>query len=203
MNIKAIIFDADGVVINSPGYFSVQYEKEFGVSNDVMLPFFKGIFQEAVVGKADLKELLVPEIGKWKWEGTIDELLTWWFKAEHYVDERIVKEIQRLQAKDIKCCLGTKQEKYRAAYIRKDMGFEKIFDELYISCDMGCKKPEREFFEFIQNDLAKKYSVKPEEIMLWDNKRENITASKKLGWQSHLYDGFENMQKIISKLTTS
>ena len=41
MEVKAIIFDADGVVINSSGYFSVQYEKEFGVSNDVMAPFLR------------------------------------------------------------------------------------------------------------------------------------------------------------------
>ncbi len=200
MNIKAIIFDADGVVINSPGYFSVQYEKEFGVSNDVMVPFFKGIFQEAVVGKADLKKLLAPEIKKWKWKGTTDELLAWWFKAEHYVDERIVKEIRRLQKEGILCCLGTKQEKYRAAYIRKDMGFEKIFDELYISCEMGCKKPEEKFFRIIQEDLAKKFSIKAEEIMLWDNKEENVAASKKLGWQSYLYKNFDNFQKIILQI---
>lgn len=200
MNIKAIIFDADGVVINSPGYFSVQYEKEFGVSNDIMVPFFRGIFQEAVMGKADLKELLVPEIEKWKWKGTIDELLAWWFKSEHYIDERIVKEIRRLQEKGIKCCLGTKQEKYRAAYIRKEMGFEKIFDDLYISCEMGCKKPMPEFFEYIQNDLAKKFSIRAQEIMLWDNKQENIAASKEMGWQSYLYKDFKDFHKIISQL---
>jgi hypothetical protein len=37
MAIKAVVFDADGVVINSPGYFSVQYEKKFGVPNDVLI----------------------------------------------------------------------------------------------------------------------------------------------------------------------
>jgi len=200
MAIKAVIFDADGVVINSPGYFSVQYEKEFGVLNDTMLPFFKGIFQEAVVGKADLKEILKPVLSDWGWRGSVDELLRWWFKAEHYVDERLVKEIQRLQKKNIKCCLGTKQEKYRAEYIRKEMGLESVFDEFYISCDMGCKKPEEKFFKIIQDDLAEKYSIKPEEIMFWDNKEENITASKKLDWQSHLYDSFDDFEKIISQI---
>lgn len=200
MDIKAIIFDADGVVINSPGYFSVQYSKAFGISNDSMLPFFKGIFQECVLGKADLKEILPSVLKDWQWKGTINELLEWWFKSEHYVDARIVKEIQRLQKKGIKCCLGTKQEKYRAEYIRKDMGFEKIFDELYISCDMGCKKPDKRFFEFIHNDLAKKMSLRNEEIMIWDNKEENIAVTEKMGWQSYLYDNFDNFQKKISQL---
>lgn len=200
MDIKAIIFDADGVVINSPGYFSVQYSKAFGISNESMLPFFKGIFQECVLGKADLKEILPLVLKDWKWKGTVDELLDWWFKSEHYVDKRIVKEIRRLQKKGMECCLGTKQEKYRAKYIRKNMEFEKIFDELYISCDMGYKKPDKRFFEFIYNELAKKFPIRNEEIMIWDNKEENIAVTKDMGWQSHLYDNFDNFQKIISQL---
>ncbi len=200
MNIKAIIFDADGVVINSPEYFSVQYSKEFGIYNESMVPFFKGIFQECVVGKRDLKEILQPILEDWKWNGTVDELLVWWFKSEHYIDQRIIGEIKRLQGKGVKCCLGTKQEKYRAEYIRKKMGFEKIFDELYISCDMGYKKPDKKFFEFIFNDLASKMPIRKEEIMLWDNKEENIAAARELGWQGYLYDSFDNFQKVISKI---
>lgn len=200
MDIKVVIFDADGVVINSPGYFSVQYSKEFGVPTESMTPFFKGIFQEAVVGKADLKEILKPVLEDWQWKGSVDELLDWWFKSEHYIDERIVKEIRRLRKNGIKCCLATKQEKYRARYIRKNMGFENIFDELYISCDMGCKKSEKKFFEMIYNDLAKKMPLRNEEIMLWDNKEENIAMAKKLGWQSYLYNGFDDFQKIIFQL---
>jgi putative hydrolase of the HAD superfamily len=198
---KVIIFDADGVVINSPAYFSVQYAKEFGIEHDeIMLPFFLGIFEEAKLGKVDLKEILQPVMKDWKWKGSVDELLDWWFKSEHHIDERIVKEIRRLQEKGIKCCLGTKQEKYRAEYIRKVMGFEKIFDELYISCEMGVKKPDRRFFEIIQNDLAEKYSVKPEEIMIWDNKEENVSAARESGWQGYLYTNFSDFSHLISKI---
>jgi putative hydrolase of the HAD superfamily len=198
MSIKAVVFDADGVVINSPDYFSVQYQKKFGVSNDVMLPFFKGKFQDCLVGKADLKEELMPLLADWCWPGTVDELLRYWFKAEHYIDKRMVKEIETLRKRGIKCYLGTKQEKYRTEYIRKDMGFDKIFDKIYSSAEIGHKKPDKQFFEFIISDLKKNEGILPEEIMFWDDEEINIISARDLGWQGFLYNNFEDFQKVIS-----
>lgn len=200
MSIKAVVFDADGVVINSPGYFSVQYEKEFGVPNEILLPFFKGKFQDCVVGKADLKEELKLLLGDWKWQGTVEELLQYWFKAEHYIDERMTAEIARLRKKGIKCYLGTKQEKYRTEYIRKNMGFGEIFDGIYSSCEMGCKKPDKKFFEIISDDLKRESGIEPNEIMYWDNDEANVNSAKELGWQSYFYKNFEKFEKIISKI---
>lgn len=194
MKIKAIVFDADGVVINSPNYWSVQYEKEFGVSNDIIQPFFKNKFQECLVGKADLKEELNSILNDWQWKGSVDGLLEYWFRAEHFIDEKIIKEIEKLKDSGIKCSLGALQEKYRAEYIRKNMGFDKIFDKTYFSCDIGYKKPEKEFFEFIQNDL----SLKPEEIMFWDDKKSNIDSAKEMGWQAYHYTDFEEFKNIVN-----
>ena len=200
MNIKVVVFDADGVVINSPDYFSVQYQKEFGVSNDVMLPFFKGRFNDCLIGKADLKEELKSLLNDWKWQGTVDELLDYWFKAEHYIDERIVAEIERLRKNGIKCYLGTKQEKHRTHYLKKDMGFNEIFDKIYSSAEIGFKKPDKKFFEFIYDDLNKTGGIRPEEIMFWDDEEININSAKELGWQGYLYTNFEEFHKIISQI---
>lgn len=200
MNIKAVVFDADGVVINSPGYFSDQYEKDFGVSGDVMLPFFKGRFQDCLVGKADLKEELKPLLESWQWNGSIDELLDYWFKAEHYIDERIVAEIEKLQKMGVKCYLGTRQEKYRNEYIKNEMGFGKIFDGIYSSADMGCKKPEREFFEVVATDLEKKEGIKSEETVFWDDDEFNVAAAKDFGWRAYFYSNFDDFYKTMSQL---
>lgn len=43
MKIEVVLFDTDGVVVNG-GMWSVPYQEKFGVSNDEMLPFFKGVF---------------------------------------------------------------------------------------------------------------------------------------------------------------
>jgi putative hydrolase of the HAD superfamily len=200
MNIKVIVFDADGVVINSPGYFSLQYQKDFGVSNDVMLPFFKGVFQDCLVGKADLREELKKVLDDWKWKGTIDELLDYWFKSEHHIDDRVLREIKNLQSKGIKCYIGTKQEKYRTEYMKKEMGFEEIFDGIYSSAYVGYKKPDERFYEEISKDLKNKEGIRVEEIMFFDDEKENVDAANKFGWQAYLYKNFNNFQEKINQI---
>lgn len=200
MDIKAIVFDADGVVINSPDYFSIQYEKELGVSNDIIQPFFKGRFRDCVVGKADLKEELALLLDDWEWKGSPESLMKYWFKAEHYIDERVVNEIKMLKQRGIKCYLGTQQEKYRMEYIKKEMGFKKIFDKSYSSCDIGYEKSEKQFFEYIFDDLNRNKTIKPEEIMFWDDKQSIVNVAKESGWQGYLYANFDDFHKIISQI---
>jgi putative hydrolase of the HAD superfamily len=193
MKIKAVVFDADGVVINSPGCFSAQYQKEFGISNDVMLPFFKGRFQDCLVGKADLKEELKPLLKEWEWKGTVDELLDYWFKSEHYIDDNIIGEIKKLRELGVKCYLGTKQEKYRTEYIKKDMGFDNFFDGIYSSVD-GYSKNDKNFYRIISQDLYEKENINSQEIMFWDDDQENVDVASECGWNAFFYTSFDEFQ---------
>lgn len=68
MDKHVILFDADGVVIRSE-MFSNHYQRTRGLLPDDMLPFYKGIFQECLTGKADLKEVIAPWLKTWHWEG--------------------------------------------------------------------------------------------------------------------------------------
>lgn len=136
-NIKCVIFDADGMVIDSE-VFSAQLEKDYGIPNDIILHFLKGPFQECIVGKADLKKEIKPFIKKAGWKNSVDELLGYWFKVQHKLDDRIIKEIKKLREKGVRCYLASNQEKYRAEYIRKNMGLENIF-ELIINGEEAIK----------------------------------------------------------------
>lgn len=99
MRIKAVLFDTGGVVVNG-GSFSEQYQKKFGVSNDKMLPFFKGIFRDCLIGKVDLKEAVQPFLSDWKWSGNADDFLKLWFEMDHNIDQRIVEVVSELQSKE-------------------------------------------------------------------------------------------------------
>ena len=194
--IKCVLFDADGVIVNAE-MFSVQYQREHGITNEEMLPFYTGVFQECLIGKADLKEVIEKWLIKWKWEGTIDEFLEAWFKAEHKIDERIIEVIKSLQAEGIKCFLITNQEEHRTQYMKKQMGFEKIFDGIFSSAEIGYKKPEKEFYEYILNNLKNKHKVSSEEIIFFDDEQENVDGAKILGIGAYLYEGFKEFKKII------
>ena len=199
MAIKCILFDADGVVINSD-MFSVPYQKEHDISDDDMLPFFEGEFQNCIVGKADLIELVKPWLPKWKWKGSVDEFLQFWFKAEHKIDERVVKIIKKLRKKGIKCYLVTNQEKYRTQYMKYHMGFEELFEHVFSSADIGHKKPEKEFYEFVLNEIKNEHKIFPYEIMFFDDSKGHVKSAKRLDIHAYHYENFEDFKKLINPL---
>jgi len=194
--IKSMLFDADGVVVDAK-MFSIQYQKEHDVSNDEMLPFFKGDFQKCVVGQSDLMDEIEPWLTKWKWDGTAEEFLQYWFTAEHSVDEQVVEIIKELKENGIKCYLATNQEKYRAQYLEKQMGFGTLFDDMFLSSNIGHKKPERAYYEFILNEMKNKHNIEPQEIMFFDDAQENVDVAKELGIDSYFYKDFEEFQGVI------
>ena len=76
--IRAILFDADGVVINTTERFSSYLEREYGISTKLTAPFFLGRFQDYIVGKADLKEEINKYLLSWGWKKSVDDFLRYW-----------------------------------------------------------------------------------------------------------------------------
>ena len=64
---KAILFDADGVVIKArTQYFSVRFAEQYGISAEKeMMPFFRNDMREAFVDKVDIKDSLAKYLPKW------------------------------------------------------------------------------------------------------------------------------------------
>lgn len=195
MNKKVILFDADGVTIHSE-MFGVYYQRTNNISPDEMLPFYRGIFQECLIGKADLKEVIAPWLVKWKWDGSVDTFLLQWFQYEHNIDQRVVTLIRALQKNDVSCYLATNQEKYRTEYMRNEMEFGKIFDGIFSSAEIGSKKPQKEFYECILHTLG----VEKDTILYADDTASHVDGAKLVGIEGYLYTGFEDFYEYVKPL---
>jgi len=184
--IRAILFDVDGVLINGPG-FHKKLNLEFGISNSQMQDFFKSEFKDCLVGKSDIKEVLPSYLKLWGWPFCVNDFLNYWHKIESAVDTDLTSYIKVIKSNGIKCYLATNQEINRANYLINELGFSKIFDKIYVSADIGYKKPSLEFFSHIINDLN---GLGINEILYWDDSNENIEAALKLGINAELYTNF-------------
>ena len=199
MPIRCVLFDVDGVIIQSP-LFSEVYERRYGVASEKFEPFFRDEFHRCLVDEGDLTEMLKPWLPHWKWDGSVDAFLQFWFEAEQHIDEGIMSTVQALRHEGIRCYLATNQERYRAAYLKDEMGFGEAFDGLYISSHIGAMKPDDAYFRHVHDDLKKTQGIAPHEIMFFDDAQRNVDAA--LGWGIHayLYSSFEGFERVIRPL---
>jgi len=193
--IKIVIFDADGLITNQER-FSIALERDYGISVEKTLPFFNGVFQECLVGNADLKETISPYLADWGWTKGLDAFIEYWFEREHKINSELVEYIQGLRHKGILCFLATNNERYRFEYMLNKMGFKNSFDKTYSSAHLGHKKPNQEFFLKIFTDLK---NIKKKEILFWDDRARHIQGAKDFGIHTELYTSFEDFKEKMKQ----
>mgnify|MGYP000911941357 CR=1 FL=1 len=193
--IKLALFDIDGILNVAPR-FSTRYTQEFGVSMDTLLEFFEGSFQKCLIGKADLREELEEVKDKWNFEGSVDELLNYWFKGEVNEIKEVREFIMGIKQTGVTTAAGTNQEKLRIEYLTKTLKLNEVFEEIYSSARIGIKKPDTKFFEFISEDLSVPY----DQIIFWDDKQSNVDSAKSLGIHAYLFEGLDKMKEQFNNL---
>ena len=193
--IKAIIFDADGVIVHREKYFSERLEEDYGVLRTESLKFFNNEFAGCLVGKKDLKQVLPKYLKQWGWKKSLEELLTYWFEKEGKRDEELVNYIQKLRETGIKIYIGTNNEKYRTEYLRDKMELGEISHKVYGSGHIGYVKPDHNFFAHIINDQ----NLEKNEVLFWDDDEDNVKAAIEFGIHAEIYRSFKEFKTIIKK----
>lgn len=193
MNYQAILFDFDGVAFTGTS-FSSGLAKDYGTEYAAMQPFFHGDFKHCTVGKADLKEILLPTVMEaWKWPGTIDELLTYWFK-EDAIEAPIMELITKLRANGVRCFMATNQEKYRAASLREKFGRGQVFDEIFCSAEIGCTKNNPAFWAAVVASLGP--TINHSAILLIDDDEGNVLTAREFGLSAMHYKSPDDLAEL-------
>jgi len=198
MKYQVIIFDADGVTLKAGRNFSYIYSEKFGVPIEKLSPFFKGVFQDCMIGKADLKEELKKVLSDWNWTGTVEELLELWFSSEDRVDQKITDLIKGLRKDDIKCFMTTNQEKYRGQHLRNQL--KDIFDDIFVSAELGYKKKDLGFYEQVFEQIGPSVAGDKTQVLFIDDEEENVKMAQKFGFDTLHYKEFQGSDEIKSLL---
>ncbi len=188
-NIKAVIFDVDGVVFETHDLATGNYlwsknaKRDLGLSSAHFKEIFSDEWGRIIKGKINFEDHLKYIFATSVFNDisiSYKKLLKYWLKNDHNINRDI---LQLIDAIKIPCYLGTNQEQIRTAHILKYVG--EHFQGCFASYKIGAAKPEKEFFEYIEQDL----SLSPEELLLIDDKKENVEAAQRYGWHAYQYKG--------------
>lgn len=174
MKYPVMLFDADGVMITSSRLFSEQLELDYGISVKKMQPFFTGVFKLCSVGQADLKQELDKVIGEWGWQGTVDELLDFWFSKGTLIDQEMLTFVHSLKRDGVRCFMTTDQEKYRGEHLRRTIGQGNPFEDIFFSAELGCPKKDPRFFAQVFQRLTQTGVIEKNQILFVDDSQENV-----------------------------
>ena len=194
--IKTILFDLDGLIIKKQEkMFSQRLSERVGFSWEKILEFFNGDFRECSFGRADLKEKILPYLEKWNYKGTVDDFLKFWFEGEGEIDKDVLDIVKSLRLKGIKCYISTRQEKYKKEYIWIKLNLKDCFDGIFCTCDIGCDKWQKEYWDYVFNNLK----LKPEEVMFFCDSDKNIKSANDIGIEAYLYTGVVSLKDNLKK----
>ncbi len=194
---RVVIFDADGVLVRPAMLFSHQYAAIKGLDPASFTPFFKGEFEEALCGRADLKDLIQKHNALWQHEGDAQKLLDQWFAAEHQLDDEAMDIVAQLRTAGVPIYLATNQEKYRAAYMRNEM-FPNIFRKIFASADVGYTKKDVRFWQPVLQSIEQDVpDIQPGEIIFLDDSQDSVDGALAAGIDARLYTNISQIKNLI------
>lgn len=192
----AILFDVDGVLTLSEEVFSVIYTKSHGLDIAPFTQFFENEWADYVTGKRDLKQHITENPGLWKWDGSPEGLLQYWFQSEDVRNEELIELIQQIRQVGIRCYVVTEQEVYRTDYMRNVM-FRDLFDGIFSTCELGYKKNNPMFFSGVINQIQSEIGgLEPSDILYFDDSESKVQTASGLGIAAHLYKGVDQVRAI-------
>ena len=178
-NIKAVIFDLDGTLVDSMGIWK-DIDIEYLGARGLELP---NDLQRSIEGMS-FSETAHYFKERFQLSDTVDEIKSAWNQMawDKYSKEILFKSgakefVHYLKKNGIKTGIATSNsiELVKAVLGNHDM--EKQFDSIHTSCEVSKGKPAPDIYELVANDLG----VKPSECLVFEDIPQGIMAGKNAG----------------------
>ena len=194
---RVLMLDVDDVLIQArPGGWTVDMEADLGLSRAALAEHFFAVhWDDLVMGRANLHERLAPVLAQIAPHLTSQKLAAYWFAKDAIVDQQLLEDLADMRASGVALHLATVQEHLRADYLWTILGFRERFDALHYAADLGCGKPDPAFFARV----GERTGLAPGEMLLIDDKAENVEAAREAGWGAALWDGTERLAEVLAR----
>jgi HAD superfamily hydrolase (TIGR01509 family) len=194
---KAIIFDADGVLIGGKDEhgnyrWHKTIEADLGLTPDHMRQLFSAEWASILKGHLDTKQHFTTVFAALNIALPVDTFIDYWLTHDATINTELISMLPSIKGFNLH--MGTNQDKYRTAFIQKTFG--PYFDRIFSSYHLGAIKPEPAFFRYIETAL----NLQPADIAFIDDSKSHVEAAAALGWTCHHYQNIEGLKHFIKTL---
>jgi putative hydrolase of the HAD superfamily len=192
---KALMLDVDGVLISPrPGGWAVDIEADLGLSRTALAEHFFAVhWDDVAMGRAGLHERLAPVLARIAPHLTSERLVAYWFEKDSLLDRQLLDDLAQVRARGLALHLATVQEHLRADYLWTQLGFRERFDAMHYAAELGCGKPDPAFFARV----GERTGLAPAEMLLIDDKPENVEAARAAGWGGLHWTGERRLGDLL------
>jgi putative hydrolase of the HAD superfamily len=185
--IKAILFDADGVLQRPEVWWREALMPILGAVDIAEVdPFLSDILE------AESAHLCAAN----GFDAALMETLARWNRSERFVEiaralnairpyEDVIDVVRFLRRAGMPCHIASNQQAGRALHMSESLGYKTLFDEEFYSCRLGFAKPDVAFFNRVLELLA----LPSQCVLFIDDRTENVDAAKRAGLAAALYTG--------------
>lgn len=178
-----VLFDADGVMQETPGGWYAAMERYLGDCSREFLHWTWKHERPTLVGCGDYMPVLERDLREYGVDVPAGEIFAdVWCRID--VNQDSVALVHRLREQGVGVHLGTNQEQHRAAYMKTRLGFEGVFDVRCYSYEVGAAKPDPGFF----SEAVSRIGAEPSTILFIDDSERNVEGARSAGLNAERWD---------------
>jgi putative hydrolase of the HAD superfamily len=198
--LTAVLFDADGVIQLAGDYLHLRLTQALGRSPDEREACMDAIFAAeapALVGAAPFEAGLAAALRELNAACDIGTVLGLWREID--CNQPVLALVGRLRERGVYCALASNQERNRARHMSQALGYARVFDREFYSCDLGCTKPTAAFFEAVVRGAE----LDPARTLFVDDRLDNVEAARACGLVAEQFvlwkeaDGADALERLL------
>jgi putative hydrolase of the HAD superfamily len=182
--IRAILFDADGVIQHSVSAFGERLAGLLGPAHPDGQRFIAEVFaaeKPALSGERDFAQDLAVILAHYRVARPVSEVLELWTSIE--CDPAMHDAIVSLRGSGMLCCLASNQQAHRGRYMSSQLHYRELFDREFYSYQLGFAKPDPEYFRAIERALG----IAASQLLFIDDSAPNIAGAREAGLHASLF----------------
>jgi putative hydrolase of the HAD superfamily len=200
--IKAVLFDADGVIQSRPADWKETLYRALGFEGscaDFLLDVYAAEVP-ALAGGTDFAESLSELLAKWGCRASLNDALRVWTTITPQTP--VLGVVGNLRQEGVCVYIASNQELHKATYMSRVLGYGEIFDKEFYSCFLGRVKPTADYFLAVLNDIG----LLPGQVLFIDDQQKNVDGAMEIGMCAATFSveaGADRLREILRMFDVS